>query len=138
MCGCGRDLGARGRQREPGGWIAGRTGYELVSPPQKDGAGVMVGTSRTHAAADGGALAFAALAGFGDVHGTGVGVDYLAERTTTPGAAGSTTRAITPAQGALNIAGGRRGTGSRVPGVQQRSLAWRIPAHGGRLRPPRT
>jgi Tol biopolymer transport system component len=56
--------------------------------------------ARTRVATDGNAVSFASLAGFGDVVGTGVAVDYMALRSgqRDPGSNGWTTHAITPPQ----------------------------------------
>ena len=54
--------------------------YEMVSPPDKNGGDVMGNTTRTRAAADGDAVGFASLGGFGDAIGTGVSADYLSVR----------------------------------------------------------
>jgi hypothetical protein len=77
--------------------------YELVSPPEKDGGDVMANSARTHAAADGQAVMFSSLAGFGDVAGTGVATEYLSERSTlsSPATNGWATHAVTPAQSPL-------------------------------------
>src|SRR6185312_805749 len=68
--------------------------YELVSPVQKNGGGIVSDSQRTRAAADGDAVGFVALAAVGDVRGTGVGTDYVSVRT----AGGWVTHAITPLQ----------------------------------------
>ena len=68
--------------------------YEMVSPPEKNGGDIYAMSFRTHAAADGNALAFASLTGFADAMGTGVTVDYLAQRS--PGTGGWVTHALTP------------------------------------------
>jgi hypothetical protein len=70
--------------------------YEMVSPPDKQGNEVLINTDRTHAAADGNAVAFASLGGFADVQGGGIAVEYMAQRTTAPGTNGWQTHAITP------------------------------------------
>jgi hypothetical protein len=70
-------------------------GYEMVSPPDKNGGNVMTEPLRTRAAIDGNAASFASLAGFGNVEGSGVnGTEYLSERS--PG--GWSTHPITPNQ----------------------------------------
>jgi hypothetical protein len=91
------------------GWMAsgaGATGlpdgrvYELVSPPDKNGADVLTLSARTQASADGQAVKFASLEGFGDVQGTGVSTEYMSERSSdpSPGTNGWRTHAITPLQ----------------------------------------
>jgi hypothetical protein len=79
-------------------------GYELVSPPQKNGGEIMPDSQRTRAAADGSALGFAALIGFGDVKGLGASTDYIAERTAAPGTNGWATHGISPPQTAMPFA----------------------------------
>lgn len=54
--------------------------WELVSPPDKNGGYAVPASNRTRVAADGGAVGFYSLAGFADVEGMGVGVDYMAQR----------------------------------------------------------
>lgn len=73
-------------------------GYELVSPPQKNGAEIMPDSQRTRAAADGSALGFASLSGFGDVSSVGASTDYLSVRTAASGTNGWATHAISPPQ----------------------------------------
>jgi hypothetical protein len=76
-------------------------GYELVSPPDKNGGDVMASSGRVRAAADGSAATFASLGGFGDVQGSGVAFDYLARRTGTPDTSGWITHPLNP-QGAAS------------------------------------
>lgn len=80
--------------------------YEMVSPPEKNGGGVMTGSSKMPVAADGSAAMFRSLTAFGDASGMGVAVEYLAERSSAgnPGDNGWTTHAITPAQEPVNAA----------------------------------
>jgi hypothetical protein len=66
--------------------------YEQVSPVDKQGNDVMPFSPRTRAAADGEAVQFASLGGFGDVRGAGIAFEYLARR----GPDGWATHAITP------------------------------------------
>jgi len=54
--------------------------YEQASPVDKGGGEVMPLSSRTRAASDGNAVSFASLVGSGDVRGTGIAVEYLAQR----------------------------------------------------------
>jgi hypothetical protein len=70
----------------------------MVSPPDKLGGDVMGDPTRVRVADDGTAVSFGSLQAFGDALGTGLGVDYVAERTGTPGTQGWATHAITPAQ----------------------------------------
>jgi hypothetical protein len=85
------------------GWVAAMCGvaagaeqrrYELVSPSDKGGGEVMPYSSRTRAAGDGDAVGFGSLVGFGDVRGTGIAVEYLAQRR--PELGRWVTHAITP------------------------------------------
>jgi hypothetical protein len=80
-------------------------GYELASPSDKRGGDVMPMSSRTRAAADGSAVNFTSLVGFGDVHGATVGTEYVAQRTGTPRTSGWATHGITPPQEALPLIG---------------------------------
>ena len=73
-------------------------GYELVSPVVKNGTGVVSDSQRTRAAADGNALQFLSLGAFADAVGTGIGTDYVSERTAASGTQGWSTHAITPLQ----------------------------------------
>jgi hypothetical protein len=59
---------------------AGPRRFELVSPADKNGGDVMPFSARSRAAADGDAVGFASLVGFGDAHGTGIAVEYVAQR----------------------------------------------------------
>lgn len=91
--------------------LPGVRAYEMVSPPDKSGGDVMAAWGRTRSAADGTAVGFASLAGFGDAMGSGVSVDYLSQRSAagSPGDNGWHTHAITPAQdanGTKAVAGG--------------------------------
>jgi hypothetical protein len=79
---CGVASGAEGRR------------YELVSPSDKGGGEVMSFSSRTRAAGDGDAVGFGSLVGFGDARGTGIAVEYLAQRR--PDLGRWVTHAITP------------------------------------------
>lgn len=77
--------------------------YEMVSPPDKNGGNVIAYGERTRAAADGSAVAFSALTGFGDALGTGIASEYMSIRSTSanPGDNGWSTHGITPPQEAL-------------------------------------
>jgi hypothetical protein len=83
--------------------------YELVSPPEKNGGDVLPDAQRTRAAADGSALGFATLTGFGDEQGAGASTDYLSVRTGTVGTSGWSTHAITPPQAPLTFLAASRG-----------------------------
>lgn len=74
--------------------------WEIVSPPDKNGANVISDPAVTRGAADGNALSFEALGGFGDTEGTDVGAEYIAERSgeAEPGGSGWSTHGITPDQ----------------------------------------
>lgn len=82
------------------GFLPGNRAWEMVSPPDKNGGDIATFSPRTRAAADGSAVGFISLAAFGDAIGTGVAVDYLAQRSTDPdpGHSGWSTHAITPRQ----------------------------------------
>jgi hypothetical protein len=68
--------------------------YEMVSPPDKNGGGIMANAFRTRSNLSGNAITFTSLIAFGDAHGTGIsGTEYLARR----GSDGWTTHGITPA-----------------------------------------
>jgi WD40-like Beta Propeller Repeat len=77
--------------------------WELVSPPDKNGADVMGDTGRTRAASDGAAVQFSSLTAFGDVVGTGIATEYLARRTAASGTNGWATHSITPEQEPLQV-----------------------------------
>ncbi len=78
--------------------LAACRAWEMASPPDKNGGDVIPHTTRTRAAADGSAVDFVSLIGFGDVHGGTVGTEYLARRTAAPGTSGWQTHGITPTQ----------------------------------------
>ncbi len=86
--------------------------YELVTPTDKSGGDVFPMTFRTHAASDGNALAFASLTGFGDARGTGVTVDYLAQRS--PEAGTWITHALTPTVSAGSASNTRAAIGDTI------------------------
>lgn len=81
--------------------------YELVSPPGKNGADIVAESSRTRAAADGDAIAFVSLVGFGDLLGKAVTGEYLSQRAEPgdPGTNGWGTHSILPPQGLIPIEG---------------------------------
>jgi hypothetical protein len=99
------------RAGAPGsGILPDNRGWELVSPPDKHGSGVLITSARVRAAAtetDTAPMAatFGSLGTFADVHGTGVGNDYMAIRTREPGTNGWTTHGITPIQKPLSFLG---------------------------------
>jgi hypothetical protein len=83
-------------------------GWELVSPSEKLGGEVIAASSRSQASAGENAslpagLVFTSLVGFGDVQGSGIGTQYLAERTGKSGTSGWVTHAITPRQEPLSL-----------------------------------
>lgn len=82
--------------------------YELVSPADKHGGDVVPWSARTHASSDGNAIVFASLSAFAGAIGTGVTVDYFAERRA--GAGGWVTHALTPKVGSGSI--NERGAGA--------------------------
>jgi hypothetical protein len=73
--------------------------WEMVSPPQKNGADLTADSSRYPVASDGNAVDFSSLGGFGDVQGTGIAIDYMAQR----GGTSWSTHAITPPQESLQF-----------------------------------
>lgn len=91
------------------GALAECRGWEMASPPEKNGAEVMASQARVRAAEDGSAVTFGALAGFGEVHGMGVAADYLSVRTGAPGTRGWASHGILPAQPAIPIVGAVNG-----------------------------
>jgi len=69
--------------------------YEMVSPPEKEGADISASASNTRVSTDGDAVQYLSLAGFGDAYGSGaLGTEYVAER----GEEGWLTHAVTPPQ----------------------------------------
>ncbi len=77
--------------------------YEMVSPPDKNGGDVMIAASHVRSAAEGGAVSFASLTGFGDVRGGGASTEYMSIRN---GAGqGWSTHSITPPQKPLTLLG---------------------------------
>jgi hypothetical protein len=99
------------RQGIPGtGFLPDNRGWEQVSPPDKHGGGVLIDSARVRAAstetpAEPMAATFGSLSTFADVHGTGVGNDYMAIRTAQPNTNGWTTHGITPPQQPLTLFG---------------------------------
>jgi Tol biopolymer transport system component len=71
-------------------------GYEMVSPPAKNGADVILQSYKTFAASSGDGVAYPALGAFGDVRGTSTDVQYLSRRTGQAGTNGWSTHAINP------------------------------------------
>jgi hypothetical protein len=67
--------------------------YEMVSPPDKNGADVLTYASRARAAKDGNAVQFASLGAFSDTPGTSITTEYISQR----GSNGWTTHGISPA-----------------------------------------
>jgi hypothetical protein len=89
----------------PSAALAGCRAFELVSPAQKAN-DVVVNTNRfrisqTEAGGLPMAAVFPSLGGFGDVVGSGISFEYLAQRTLAPGTQGWSTHAITPKQASL-------------------------------------
>jgi hypothetical protein len=68
--------------------------YEQVSPPDKNGGGVIAAVDHTRISSAGDAASFASLAGFADAVGSGVATEYMSLR----GPSGWSTHAITPPQ----------------------------------------
>lgn len=79
---------------------AGR-GYELVSPPDKNGGEITPQSPRSRAATDGNAATFASLTAFAAARGTGVATEYMSERDGRPNTQGWSVHAITPPQDPL-------------------------------------
>ncbi len=99
--------------------------YELVSPPDKNGADVLLTTERTRVAADGNAFGFAALAGFGDARAVAVASDYVSVRSTmtNPGSSGWSTHGVTPVQRALSLGDTLAGQEPLYTGPYSRDLS---------------
>ena len=93
------------REEQHSAFLPDCRAYEIVSPADKGGNGVLVSSTRTRAAADGSAASFTSLGGFADARGTGIAVDYLAQRSSDPepGDSGWSTHAITPPQRSLDF-----------------------------------
>jgi hypothetical protein len=88
------------REEQHSNFLPNCRAYEMVSPPNKNGGDILSFSQRTHAAADGNAAMFLSMAAFGDAMGTGVGTEYLSERSSAaePGNSGWETHGITPVQ----------------------------------------
>lgn len=80
------------------GFLPDSRAWEQVSPVDKNGGDVLLESARTRAASSGDMAQFSSLTGFGDVHGTAISTDYMAER----GAGGWSTHGITPRQEPLS------------------------------------
>jgi hypothetical protein len=90
------------------GFLPDNRGWELVSPPDKHGSSVLIDSARVRPAATETpnqpmAATFASLGTFADVHGTGVGNEYMAIRTGQAGTPGWATHAITPPEQPLTF-----------------------------------
>jgi NHL repeat len=99
---------AQARAEQHSAYLPDCRAYEMVSPPEKLGNDVVAESSRTVASTGEtptlpAAVSFLSLGGFGDVVGSGVGVQYLAQRTGTAGTTGWQTHAITPKQDPLTL-----------------------------------
>ncbi len=70
--------------------------WELVSPVDKNGGGVASVATRTRAAADGDAIGFVSLSGFGDTAGMGANGEYESVRDGAQGTSGWSTHSIMP------------------------------------------
>lgn len=79
-------------------------GYELVSPPSKNGVEVIPKTDKTHVATDGNAVTFSALGGFGSVEGSSFDFEYLSRRTGVAGTSGWTAHGINPLERGATLA----------------------------------
>jgi hypothetical protein len=82
--------------------------YEMASSADKRGGDVVPHSMRIRSAADGETIAYTSYGGFGDSHGAGIAVEYLANRT----AGGWVSHAITPATRSQTIIDG--GTGKET------------------------
>jgi hypothetical protein len=93
------------REAQHATYLPGCRAYELVSPPDKNGANVIADSGRTRASADGEAVGFLSLGAFAESEGTGLGTEYIAERLGAPGPLGTgwATRGITPLQEANSL-----------------------------------
>ena len=72
--------------------------YEQVTPVDKNGGDALVVSARTRASAEGDALGFASLVGFGDLQGMSISSEYMARRTTS----GWASHGITPQQDSMS------------------------------------
>jgi len=97
--------------------------YELTSPTEKRGGDVMPASSRTRAAADGNAVNFTSLVGFGDVQGSTIGTEYIAQRTGRVGTPGWVSHNITPAQDPLPLFGAFAGLDPSYDGDMSSDLS---------------
>jgi len=81
-------------------------GYEMVSPPDKNGSDTLINSTRVRVAADGSAAAFSSLTGFGDTLGNGLFGEYVSVRSTSADAdpgQGWATHATFPPQAPLTL-----------------------------------
>jgi len=85
-------------QGMPGtGFLPDCRGYEMVSPPDKNGGGVVPETNKTHIRFDSNAVTFSSLGRFASVEGSGTDSEYLSQRTGSAGTNGWSTQSINPA-----------------------------------------
>ncbi len=86
------------------GFLPSCRAYEMVSPPDKNGADVIASSFKTFAATDGSdAVAFPATGAFAGPRGTETDSQYLSRRTGAAGTNGWTTKAISPPTGSLPL-----------------------------------
>jgi hypothetical protein len=113
LVGCVSILAATGLVAIPTVAAAGAAdgrGYEMVSPADKNGGDIGADGRRTRAGADGSAVTFMSLQGFGDVQGTEVAGEYMGVRDGRPGTSGWSTHAITPRQDPMTYSAALQGT----------------------------
>jgi len=84
------------RSEQQSTYLGNCRAYEMVSPPDKNGAEVIPQTDKTHVATDGDAVTFASLGGFGGLSGSTADFEYLSRRSGEPGTNGWSTHGINP------------------------------------------
>jgi hypothetical protein len=74
--------------------------YEMVSPPEKNGADIVPHSYKTVSTPDGNGVAFVGLSAFGDVNGTSTDAQYVARRDGVTGTSAWSTHSVGPPAGA--------------------------------------